>query len=105
MDNLRPYQSEGINRIFSEWREGKRSVLFQMPTGTGKTVIFSEIVRRGHKQNRKILIVAHRKELIEQIESKLKHYGVDAAIIMAGVKPDCSKIVQIASIQTLSRIT
>lgn len=103
MDKLRPYQSEGINRIFSEWREGKRSVLFQMPTGTGKTVIFAEIVRRGHEQQRKILIVAHRKELIEQIESKLKHSDVEAGIIMAGVKPDYSKIVQIASIQTLSR--
>ena len=74
-----------------------------MPTGTGKTVLFSEIVRKGHEQQKKILIVAHRKELIEQIEVKLKHYGVEAGIIMAGVKPDYSKIVQVASIQTLSR--
>ncbi len=74
-----------------------------MPTGTGKTVLFSEIVRKGHEQQKKILIVAHRKELIEQIEGKLKNYGVEAGIIMAGVKPDYSKIVQVASIQTLSR--
>lgn len=103
LGKLRPYQLDGINRIFTAWREGKRSALFQMPTGTGKTVILSEIVRRGHEQQRKILIVAHRKELIEQIVSKLKHYGVEAGIIMAGIKPYFSKIVQVASIQTLSR--
>ncbi len=103
MDKLRPYQSEGIKKIFAEWRNGKRSVLFQMPTGTGKTILFSEIVKKGYEQQKKILVIAHRKELVEQIQDKLKHYGVEAGIIMAGTESDSSKIVQIASIQTLSR--
>jgi superfamily II DNA or RNA helicase len=103
LDKLRPYQQEAIDKIFTEWRNGKRSVLFQMPTGTGKTVIFSEIVRRGHAQQKHILIVAHRIELIDQIVNKLKHYGVEAGIIKSGIKPDDSKIVQVASIQTLMR--
>jgi len=100
---LRPYQYQGIEAIFNAWRNNIRSVLFQMPTGTGKTVLFSEIVKKGHDHNRKILIVAHRKELIDQIIGKLQSKNVEAGIILAGQKADYSKIVQVASIQTLHR--
>lgn len=100
---LRPYQEEGIKKIFDMWKNGEKSVLFQMPTGTGKTVLFSEIVKKGHDRNRKILIIAHRKELIEQIVQKLQTKNISAGIILSGVKPDNSKIVQVASIQTLSK--
>lgn len=102
-EKLRPYQHEGITNIFSSWREGKRSVLFQMPTGTGKTVLFSEIVRMGFEKDRKILIVVHRIELVDQITQKLKSKGVQVGLIVAGKNSDYSKIVQVASIQTLSR--
>jgi superfamily II DNA or RNA helicase len=101
-DQLRPYQSQGITEIFKRWREGKRSVLFQMPTGTGKTVLFSEIVKKGFTQNKSILIVVHRKELVEQIRDKLHSKNVDLGIIMAGYESDPNKKIQIASIQTLN---
>jgi superfamily II DNA or RNA helicase len=100
---LRPYQNEGIQKIFNSWRSGVRSVLFQMPTGTGKTVLFSEIVRRGYKADKKILIVVHRKELVDQITDKLRSVDVDLGEIIAGKNTDYSKIIQVASIQTLSR--
>ena len=103
VETLRPYQREGITRIFDEWRKGTRSVLFQMPTGTGKTVLFSEIVKMGHDRERKILIVAHRKELIEQIIKKLNSKNVETGLIISGEKSDYSKIVQVASIQTLNK--
>jgi len=102
-DKLRAYQEEGIRNIFKRWKTGKRSILFQMPTGTGKTVLFSEIVKKGYDKGRKILIVVHRKELVEQIKAKLLGKGIEAGIIMAGEQPDSRKIVQLASIQTLSR--
>ncbi|HEV7231330.1 MAG TPA: DEAD/DEAH box helicase [Bacteroidia bacterium] len=102
-DSLRSYQKEGISNIFKCWKDGKRSVLFQMPTGTGKTVLFSEIVRMGFQKKRKILIVVHRIELVEQIIQKLHSKGVEAGRIVAGKTSDYSKIVQVASIQTLSR--
>jgi superfamily II DNA or RNA helicase len=102
-ETLRPYQHQGIEAIFKEWRNGVRSVLFQMPTGTGKTVLFSEIVKKGHDHHRKILIVVHRKELIEQITRKLRNKQVEAGIILAGHEADYAKIVQVASIQTLHR--
>jgi DNA repair protein RadD len=103
MSGLRPYQNEGIQKIFNSWRSGVRSVLFQMPTGTGKTVLFSEIVRRGYKADKKILIVVHRKELVDQITDKLRSVDVDLGEIIAGKNADYSKIIQVASIQTLSR--
>ena len=101
-ETLRPYQAKGINLIFEKWRNGSRSILFQMPTGTGKTVLFSEIVRKGFKQGKKILIVVHRKELVEQIKDKLLSNSVDLGIIMAGVEASLDKNIQVASIQTLS---
>jgi superfamily II DNA or RNA helicase len=98
---LRDYQIEGINKIFKEFRNGKRSVLYQMPTGTGKTVLFCEIAKRGNDNNRNVVIVAHRLELIEQIAQKLREKAVDCGIIMNGFEPDYSKKIQVASIQTL----
>jgi superfamily II DNA or RNA helicase len=103
MKPLRPYQREGIQQIFDTWRQGRRSVLFQMPTGTGKTVLFSHIVKRGYDHGRKMLIVVHRRELIDQALSHLRGHGIDAGIILAGYPSDYEKIVQVASIQTLSR--
>ena len=103
MTEIRPYQKAGIQQIFQHWKEGLRSVLFQMPTGTGKTILFNEITRRGYAQDRKILIVAHRQELVRQTVDKLEARGVPAGIIMAGEvgRPDLA--VQVASIQTLGR--
>lgn len=103
MAELRPYQTEGIRRIFNCWKEGQRSVLFQMPTGTGKTVLFSQIVKLGFDNNRRILIVVHRKELVEQITEKLTARKVPVGHIVAGMKADYTQTVQVASIQTLSR--
>ncbi|PQJ10787.1 ATP-dependent helicase [Flavipsychrobacter stenotrophus] len=100
-NELRPYQVQGINRIFDSWRNNNRSVLFQMPTGTGKTVLFSEIVKRGYEQNRKVLIVVHRIELVEQIGSKLQEMNVKVGYIISGKPADPSCIVQVASVQTL----
>jgi superfamily II DNA or RNA helicase len=103
MVELRPYQTEGIQKIFNSWKSGKRSILFQMPTGTGKTVLFSQIVKLGFVNNRRILIVVHRKELVEQITEKLTARNVPVGHIVAGMKADYSQTVQVASIQTLSR--
>lgn len=102
-EEFRQYQENGIRDIFNKWKEGKRSILFQMPTGTGKTILFNKIVKMGYEKKRKVLIVVHRIELVEQITNKLRRKGVDVGQIIAGEKADYTKIVQVASIQTLSR--
>lgn len=106
MITLRPYQQEGISRIFTAWDPNKanhKNVLFQMPTGTGKTTVFSEIVRKAQLKNKFVLLVVHRVELVEQIRERLAHFDVDVGIITANVMPEPDKAIQVATIQTLSR--
>lgn len=103
---LREYQTEGIKKIFEAWdpkRSNLKNVLFQMPTGTGKTTVFSEIVRKAHLKDKFVLIVVHRIELVEQIADRLQSFGVSVGIISAGNKAEPDKAVQVATIQTLSR--
>src|SRR5215216_5340551 len=106
MVELRQYQTDGIRKIFEAWdpqRSNLKNVLFQMPTGTGKTTVFAEIVRKAHAKNKHVLIVVHRTELVEQIAERLKHFGVSVGIISADYVPDDEKEVQVATIQTLNR--
>ena len=108
-NSLRDYQQKAKDEIFSKWNDVD-NILYQMPTGTGKTRLFTSIIRdinvwglrNGHRQ--KILIVAHRSELIDQIDRSLKKYHIPHGII-AGTqkeKRDLSQPVQVASIQTIT---
>lgn len=106
MIQLREYQTEGIRKIFEAWdpqRLNLKNILFQMPTGTGKTTVFAEIVRRAHLKNKHALIVVHRSELVEQIAERLSLFNVSVGIISSDIKPQAEKAVQVATIQTLSR--
>lgn len=89
---LRDYQIDICSRV-SEAFEHHRSVMVQMPTGTGKTVVLAELVKRLKMKNEglKILIVAHRRELVEQIKATIKRMKMD------------SRNITIESIQTISR--
>ena len=89
---LRDYQIDICSRV-SEVFEHHRSVMVQMPTGTGKTVVLAELVKRLKMKNEglKILIVAHRRELVEQIKATIKRMKMD------------SRNITVESIQTISR--
>ena len=73
-----------------------------MPTGSGKTVVFSEICRLACEKSRKVLILVHRRELVTQASDKLTKAGVEHGIIAAGFKPSAHSV-QVASVQTLAR--
>ena len=73
---LRPYQAEAIRAVIAAYRAGISSALITLPTGAGKTVIFSEIARRI--MPRRTLIIAHREELLAQAASKI---GAVAGIV------------------------
>ena len=101
---LRDYQLSDINAIRSEIKNGQRRVLYCLPTGGGKTVVASEIIRLASERGKRIYFVAHRMELISQTSAKLDEMGVDHGVIMAGharVRPDLP--VQVVSIQTAIR--
>lgn len=105
--SLRPYQQEAKDSIFSAWEECD-NVLFQMPTGTGKTRLFSSIISdikawsTLHSFDCRILIIAHRIELIDQISENLQRYRIPHGIIAGGRERDLRQYVQVASIQTIT---
>jgi len=106
-ETLRPYQRKAKKEIFEAWDE-VNSVMFQMPTGTGKTRLFTSIIRDindysiRRKEAVKILIIAHRTELIDQIDASLKKYGVAHNIIAGSHKREIKYPVHVASIQTIT---
>lgn len=107
--SLRPYQNDNKERIYEVWK-GKSSVMLQMPTGTGKTRLFSSIIKDirsysvKHELKLSCLIMVHRMELIDQIvETLKKHYDLESGIIQAGFRQKPELWLQVASVQTLSR--
>ena len=103
---LRPYQHTARDNTFRDWAAGLRRLALVLPTGAGKTVIFSEIIREflarfpGHP----VLVLAHRDELLQQAKAKIEHWvpGIQVGIVKAGQNQVYAPIV-VASVQTLAR--
>ena len=66
---LRPYQKEAIQAVFDAREQGMQRALVCLPTGAGKTVIFSELAQRAQHD---VLVLAHREELLHQAKDKLE---------------------------------
>lgn len=98
---LRDYQHEMKHRLYEKWWGGSRSVMVQMPTGTGKTFLMAAVVRENAADG--VLVVTHRIELVEQISETLSRFGVRHGVIAGGRKAWSAENVRVASIQTLSR--
>lgn len=87
--SLYPYQDEAIDRLFTELHRHEENVniLFQLPTGGGKTYIFSHIAKRYiQERNKKVLILTHRIELCRQTSRVLEEVGVTNKVVSADVK-------------------
>jgi superfamily II DNA or RNA helicase len=87
--SLYDYQIKDLNRIFDVMRDESDdfNLLYQLPTGGGKTVIFSEIVRRYVEQhNKKVVILTHRVELCKQTSNVLSGFKVKNKVINSKVK-------------------
>ncbi len=89
---LYPYQENYIRHIFEEIQQlddhsQKENIIFQLPTGGGKTVIFSEIARKYIEQyHRKILILTHRIELLKQTSQAIEDAGIHCKLITSEVE-------------------
>lgn len=68
---LRPYQEEARAKVRQEWKEGRKRTLLVLPTGCGKTIVFSKIIEDRVKMGERVLVLAHRSELLEQASDKL----------------------------------
>jgi len=69
---LRDYQEESVKRIFQEWDVGHKKTLLVLPTGTGKTIVFSKVAEEAVRQGKRVLILAHRGELLNQAADKIE---------------------------------
>lgn len=100
---LRPYQQTMIEGIRAAFRAGSQSVLAVAPTGSGKTVCFAHITHGAMAKGRRVMILAHRIELIDQISDALKAFDVPHGFIAANYPRSPRMPVQVASVQTLAR--
>lgn len=100
---LRDYQEASINGIRDSFRQGNRRVLLVLPTGGGKTVCFSYIAAGVARNEKRVLIIAHRRELLKQISTALKMVGVHHAVMAGGYVGIPTAKVVVASVFTLAR--
>lgn len=78
---LRQYQSDIVGNVRRQLSSGHKSILVRLGCGGGKTVIFSYITHGASRKNKRVLLVAHRRELISQICLSLARFGVSHAVI------------------------
>ena len=102
---LRPYQNEAKNAVFSEWESGNLRTLLVLPTGCGKTIVFAKIAEECVRRGDRVLILAHRGELLDQAADKIqKATGLNSSVEKA--EQSCigswNRVV-VGSVQTLMR--
>ena len=105
MFQLRPYQAEARDAILSAWDEGYRKTLLVLPTGCGKTVVFAAVTENQVRKGHRVLIMAHRGELLTQAADKLKTVsGLDSVLEKAESSSLGSFIpVTVGSVQSLAQ--
>lgn len=102
---LRPYQQEAKDAVFEQWDNGTRKTLLVLPTGCGKTIVFAKVTEDCVRKGDRVLILAHRGELLDQAADKLKKTtGLNSAVEKAEVSCLGSWFrVVVGSVQTLMR--
>lgn len=98
---IRLYQKDAIQRMRDAIRRGCRRIILVAPTGAGKTVMAAEIIKCAVEKGKRVLFLAHRRELIHQCSEKLSRFGVPHGIVMAGEDECVYAPVQVASKDTL----
>ena len=97
---LRPYQQEAVDATLRHFRQSGESAVIVLPTGAGKSLVIAELARLAR---RRILVLTHVKELVEQNHAKYQSYGLTGGIFSAGLKRKESRHqVTFASVQSVS---
>lgn len=102
---LRPYQQEAREAIFAQWDSGVKKTLLVLPTGCGKTIVFAKVTEDCVRHGDRVLILAHRGELLEQAADKIhKSTGLGCAVEKAEESCQGSWFrIVVGSVQTLMR--
>lgn len=102
MIQLRDYQQRAIDEARDAFRTS-RAVLFQLPTGGGKTVTASTVVHGAAQKRNRVWWLCHRRELASQASRTFHDLGIAHGLVQAGNVSDVNALVQVASIQTIAR--
>ena len=102
---LRPYQQAAREKIHTQWEQGRTRTLLVLPTGTGKTIVFASVAADQVRAGDRVLILAHRGELLEQAADKLRR---STGLVSAVEKAESTGLgswfrVVVGSVQTLQR--
>lgn len=102
---LRPYQAEAKQAIFDQWTSGVHKTLLVLPTGCGKTIVFAKVAEDCVTNGERVLILAHRGELLEQAADKIRR---STGLMSAVEKAESSCLdswfrVTVGSVQTMMR--
>ena len=102
---LRPYQKEAVAAIEDEWGKGVKRTLLVLPTGTGKTICFAKVTEDRVRMGDRVLILAHRGELLDQARDKIaKSTGLGCSVEKAEESClDSFYRITVGSVQTLMR--
>lgn len=100
---LRDYQAGAVSELRQEYATGRQSPLLVLPTGGGKTFVFSYITANANKRGNKVVILVHRQELLTQSSDSLAALHVEHGCIAPGRPLELTKATQVASVQTLVR--
>jgi superfamily II DNA or RNA helicase len=98
---LRDYQQVAVDEVRAEFRAKNFPVLFVLATGGGKTYTFSYIASNAAALGNHVIIIVHRKELLLQASASLRNLGIEHGLISPFFTPDPTKLIQVASIDTL----
>lgn len=110
MITLRPYQETGIEEVRQLIREGKRRIIYVLPTGGGKSVFVSAIAKGVREKQKRGMMMAHRQELIDQLGNALSDFNVYHAVLSAEHRRDYQHRAMkhdmlLGSVQTIARRT
>lgn len=104
MTTLRDYQKQGHDMLNEAIISGFKRICWVFPTGAGKSTICADYVRKCLSGKKSVLFLVHKKELVEQFADRLRvQFDIPSGIIMAGVKPNPKRKVQVASVMSLIR--
>ena len=99
MSILRKYQDRDVKNIIKDW-ESIDNILYQLPTGGGKSVVIEHIVLNYKKE--KILILAHKRELVFQMKKRLEEKNLKVGVIIGNIEENLDSNIIVASIRTVT---
>jgi superfamily II DNA or RNA helicase len=99
---LRPYQDSDVGNIRAAYAGGARRVLYQAPTGSGKTVLFAFVLAAAVGRGNRVVVLGHRQEIVDQISGALTVLGVEHVLVTAGYSGPAAPVM-VCSVAALVR--